>query len=55
MLSLRRRIVGPGVEPVPIDRSFQVIPRRWVVERTYGWLRQYRRLSKDARVFARDV
>ena len=30
----RRRIVGPGVEPAPIDRSFKVIPRRWVVERT---------------------
>jgi len=43
----RRRIVGPGVEPAPIDRSFKVIPRRWVVERTYGWLGRYRRLSKD--------
>ena len=43
----RRRIVDPGVEPAPIDRSFQVIPRRWVVERTYGWLGRYRRLSKD--------
>jgi transposase len=31
-----RRIVGPGVEPAPIDRSFKVIERRWVVERTYG-------------------
>lgn len=37
----------PGVEPAPIDRSFKVIPRRWVVERTYGWLGRYRRLSKD--------
>ena len=43
----RRRITMPGVEPAPIDRSFQVIPRRWVVERTYGWLGRYRRLSKD--------
>ena len=43
----RRRIVAPGVEPAPIDRSFKVIPRRWVVERTYGWLGRYRRLSKD--------
>lgn len=30
----RRRITMPGVEPAPIDRSFKVIPRRWVVERT---------------------
>jgi len=24
-----------------------VLPRRWVVERTFGWLGRYRRLSKD--------
>lgn len=28
-------------------RGFQVLPRRWVVERTLGWLNNYRRLSKD--------
>jgi putative transposase len=26
---------------------FVVLPRRWVVERTFGWLGIYRRLSKD--------
>jgi putative transposase len=28
-------------------KGFQVLPRRWVVERTFGWLGRYRRLSKD--------
>ena len=33
------------------DRDgFWVLPRRWVVERTFGWLNQYRRLSKDYEV-----
>ncbi|MFQ5436493.1 MAG: IS5 family transposase [Anaerolineae bacterium] len=27
--------------------GFQVLPRRWVVERTFGWLGKYRRLSRD--------
>ena len=29
------------------QKGFQVLPRRWVVERTFAWLCFYRRLSKD--------
>jgi putative transposase len=28
-------------------KGFVVIPKRWIVERTSGWLHRYRRLSKD--------
>jgi len=27
--------------------KFKVLPRRWVVERTFGWLGRYRRLNRD--------
>ena len=28
-------------------KGFQVLPHRWIVERTFGWWNRYRRLSKD--------
>lgn len=28
-------------------KGFQILPRRWVVERTFGWLGRYRRLARD--------
>jgi putative transposase len=37
-LIIVRRITGTG---------FIVLPRRWVVERTFGWFGRWRRLSKD--------
>jgi transposase len=27
--------------------GFQVLPRRWVVERTFGWMTRWRRLVRD--------
>lgn len=31
-------------------REFEVLPHRWVVERTFGWFNWCRRLSKDYEV-----
>lgn len=28
-------------------KEFKVLPKRWIVERTFGWFNRYRRLSKD--------
>jgi putative transposase len=28
-------------------KGFKVLPRRWVVERTFGWFNRFRRLSKN--------
>lgn len=29
------------------EKGFKLLPRRWVIERTFAWLGNYRRLSKD--------
>jgi putative transposase len=35
------------IKPDPAQIGFAVQPKRWIVERTFGWLNYYRRLSKD--------
>ena len=39
--------VPEGEEPPPYPKGFIVLPRRWVVERTFSWIGQNRRMSKD--------
>ena len=33
------------VRALPGTKGFVVLPRRWVVERSFGWLSKYRRLA----------
>ena len=42
-----------NAEWVPIERGFVVMPRRWVVERTFAWIGKYRRMSKDYEYFTK--
>ena len=50
---VRRSDDGPGLvwtrygQEAPAAEGFKVVKWRWIVERTFGWLGRYRRLSKD--------
>lgn len=43
----RRKLRLEVVKRPPGQQGFAVLPRRWVVERTFAWLGFHRRLSKD--------
>tara|TARA_R110002020_G_scaffold456466_1_gene672917 strand:+ start:1105 stop:1389 length:285 start_codon:yes stop_codon:yes gene_type:complete len=51
--NLKRRLKKIGYWTVEIikrsdkAKGFEVLPRRWVVERTFAWLGGCRRLAKD--------
>ena len=49
-MDLARRLFGWTLDVVRRPegaRGFQVLPRRWIVERTFGWFGRYRRLARD--------
>jgi transposase len=50
LIELAKRSWGIVVEVVkkPAEQiGFAVLPRRWVVERTFSWLMRFRRLVRD--------
>jgi transposase len=51
---------SPNLKTEIVKRSdqatgFEVIPRRWVVERTFAWLGRCRRLAKDFENLTRNA
>lgn len=44
-----KNIIGAEVEVVKRNElhTFKVLPQRWVVERSFGWLEKYRRMWKN--------
>jgi putative transposase len=39
---------GYNIEVIKrIAPGFKILPKRWIVERTFGWFNRYRRLAKD--------
>lgn len=50
LIDLVKETLGAVLEIVAREagqKGFQVLPKRWVVERTFAWFEWYRRLSKD--------
>ncbi len=49
-LAASRQFTLEVVRKLPGQIGFQVLPRRWVVERTFGWMTRWRRLVRDYEV-----
>jgi transposase len=40
--------IHPEVVRLPeAEKGFVLLPRRWVVERSFGWMARFRRLARD--------
>ena len=35
------------IKPGEAKKGFVLLPRRWLVERSFGWLNRFRRLARD--------
>ncbi len=49
-----KQVCGDQVAVEVIERTsktFERLPKRWIVERTFGWFNRFRRLSKDYELY----
>jgi putative transposase len=48
---MKNRMLEYGIEVEVVGRrykkTFEMEPKRWIIERTFSWLGKFRRLSKD--------
>ena len=50
LIQWAKRYYGWTIEIVKrsdLGKGFQLLPKRWIVERTFSWFGNYRRLAKD--------
>ncbi len=61
VLDRRTRRLFPFIEFIYGDGrpttavGFEVLPKRWIVERTFAWINRFRRLARDFERYARTV
>ena len=51
----RHGIALKVVKPPDVKRGFVLLPRRWVVERSFAWATRFRRLVKDYERYAETL
>jgi len=53
--ALRSKLEVQVVNRIEGAKGFHALPRRWVVERTFAWIMQHRRLTRDFERLAESV
>ena len=54
-LTVMKQVSVEIVKRSDTAKAFVVLPKRWIVERTIGWLNRCRRLAKDWECLSRNA